>query len=294
VTRSLETLRRELVSGSLRDFTAHREAAAAELSAAGKRAEAAALRRLKKPAPALWAVNRLAVVDPRGIAALIEQLDALRREERSASTADAARAVFARGRSLRAQVQQLEARAAQLLADSGAPVTAPTRSRIHATLLGLVSASRDERRALVAGDLDHELAPPALSDMLAAMPAATTPARPLAPATPARLVATPRPTPVAPLAGATPDHAREPRQSSRAGERRAARAKADAARLEREARRAAAEAERAERRAREHRERAEALARRAGEARRSMEQGHGPRAAKPGSRSPTRGSPEHP
>lgn len=163
-------LRRDLLSGSLASFAARRDAAAAELSAAGHRTDAAALRRLKRPAASLWAVNQLARADRAAVTALLEAAEVLRREQHAASSPNAARAAIAGGRALRARVQDLGDHAARLLADSGSPVTAPTRARIHATLLGVIGASRDERRALLAGALDHELAPPALSDVLAAMP----------------------------------------------------------------------------------------------------------------------------
>ena len=205
------------------EFTAARNAKAAALKAAGRVDDAHAVRRLAKPSPFLWAVNQLARRDRERLAHFI---DVVRRGRRS-QLADP-RTAAEDMRTVRAELQALTSRAADILANAGYRVSASSSARISNTVLG---AATDNDRAddLRHGRLDAELAAPGF-EVLADAP----PARHL------QLVrggksAEPR---RAPAAG----------KAERAAERRHAetrREQAEAKREHAEARRAQAEAERA-------------------------------------------------
>src|SRR5258705_9444994 len=62
-----------------REFVRARDALAARLAEEGKGTEAREIRRLPRPSPVVWALNRTAVAQPRALNALIQAVDRPRR-----------------------------------------------------------------------------------------------------------------------------------------------------------------------------------------------------------------------
>ena len=135
-------------------FTRERNAKAAALEKAGRRAEARALRQLRRPPASLWATNRLAYVEAKRLGAFLDAVDRVRRSQ----LRDPRAAGEAMQRQ-RAELRALADRARELLAEQGYRATAATDRRISNTLLG---AAVDRRRAqdLWRGRLTDELSAP--------------------------------------------------------------------------------------------------------------------------------------
>ena len=235
------------------EFTATRNRLVGELRGAGRAADAKALSRLRKPSPALWAVNRLASTERKDVTAFLEAVDRLRRAQlRDPGTAaDALRAQ-------RAALQALIDRSRALLERSELKPSPAVLRRIGDTLMG-ASVDREHATALRRGQLTTELPPPGFEAFGGAGVGA-----------PLRLVRT-RDAPVAAAAPERRADSRRPAEDDRRRRLEAQRAEREAAeRREREA-----AAERREREAaaeRREREAAERLEREAAERGRSVSQ----------------------
>ena len=136
------------------EFTATRNRIAAELRKAGRPAEAQAVARLRRPSPALWAVNQLARGGRQDLAAFVEAVDRLRRVQLRdpRAAADALRAQ-------RAALEALVARAGDLLRGADLAASPAILRRVSDTLMG-AAADRDHARLLRRGALTEELAAP--------------------------------------------------------------------------------------------------------------------------------------
>ncbi len=121
------------------------------------------MRQLRRPAAALWAVNRLAHVDPRGLADFVATVDRVRR----AQLGDP-RAAADAGRRQRAELDALVERAGALLDEQGVHATPATKRRMSDTLLG-AAVDAAHARELRAGRLTEELAAPGF-EVLAGAP----------------------------------------------------------------------------------------------------------------------------
>lgn len=138
----------ELFSLPLEEFTAARNQLAKELSAAGDKDGAAAVKALKKPSRAAWAVNQAARARPDDVDSLLAAGAGLRAAQDAALRGDASR-LRAAGRAL--------ADAVQALAGHAPPVSAAVRDDITATLR---AAAVDEaggallRRGVLVTDLE--------------------------------------------------------------------------------------------------------------------------------------------
>jgi len=244
----------------LSEFTAARNAMAAELRAAGRKIEAEEVRKAPKPSPSAWAVSCLFAEDR-------EAMRALSREgERSRALADPAQVRAALAEALR-RVEELRGRAAQILTAAGHAASDAHLARVADTLRALAfdPAAGD---AAARGWLAQDLEPPGF-DLLAGLQLAAQPAPPAAKSAGA---------PVRATAGARPAagkerHARQEdaaelarrRAVVVAAEREVEQAASRADFQRRRAERAAAEAETAKRRVEEARQ----LAKEAGGAARS-------------------------
>lgn len=129
------------------EFTRHRNAQAAELRRQGRTEEATAVRRLKKPSLALWAVNSLAREQAGAVRAFAEATDRLKRVQLGGRE-PVAGATDARRRALDVLLRAADA----ILAREGFEAASNTRERISDTLVG-AAADRDTRRALLEGRL---------------------------------------------------------------------------------------------------------------------------------------------
>jgi hypothetical protein len=141
-------------------FTRERDAKAAALARAGRADEARAVKQLRRLPVSLWAVNQLARVEPRGLAAFLEAVERIR--------ATQLRDPDAAGEAVKEQRTQLAAllrRAGQALSDEGHRPTPALERRISDTLLGAAvdRALADELRH---GRLAVEVAAPGFEALM--------------------------------------------------------------------------------------------------------------------------------
>jgi len=150
VTRAID----ELYAVPPKDFSSARNAKAAALKAAGRDAEALAVRRMTKPSPFLWATNQLARRDPDRVARFVEVVRQVRQSQlRDPRTA-------AEGmQTIRAELHGLTARATEALAAAGYRVPASGAARISNTVLA-AAVDADRVDDLRHGRLTAELAAP--------------------------------------------------------------------------------------------------------------------------------------
>jgi hypothetical protein len=147
----------ELYGAPLSAFTQVRDRLAKQLGEAGRQAEAADLRRLRKPSAALWTVNQLARRDPASMGRFIEAVNRLKRAHTKGSAE-----VGEVTANQRAALSELLNRAVGLGASPA------TMQRISNTLLG-AAADRGLQDDLRRGRLDAEQPAPGF-EVLAGAP----------------------------------------------------------------------------------------------------------------------------
>src|SRR4051812_10462226 len=155
-------------------FTAERNALAAELSSDGERDAAAAVKALRKPSAAAWAVNQLVRAEPDLVEALLGAGGELRQAHRQAASGRRAEQLRAAADAERAAVERLMARAPAVLGRlPSAPLSASIRNTLHAA-----SSDDDARDRVGSGTLTTELGPIGLGPATAAPPRAAGAAEP--------------------------------------------------------------------------------------------------------------------
>src|SRR3954468_21688649 len=130
----------ELYGAPLDEFVALRDQRAKELRAAGRREEADAVKRLRKPSVPAWAVNQIRRRDPGALEGLMATGAALRQAKAGARRTAA--------REEREAVEDLVEEAAQALREAGREPSSATVDDIRQTLHA--AAADDEARGLVA------------------------------------------------------------------------------------------------------------------------------------------------
>ena len=155
----------------LERFTKERDELARRLRKEGRRDEAGAVKRLRRPSLAAWTVNRLARERQDEMRALLEAAERLRTAH--AAGPDEFREAAAREREA---VGRLVGEARALLAEAGKPVTDATLDAVARTLHA-GAADQREREALEQGRLERELEASGF-EALAGMAATTRPAPP--------------------------------------------------------------------------------------------------------------------
>ena len=140
----------DLYSLPLDDFTEARDALASELRSAGRKEEAAEVKKLRKPSLAAWAVNQLAREKSEAMEELFELRD---RIENSTSATD----MRAASEDRRKLIAELVDRAGSILTVAGRATGANTMQAITQTLHA--GDTEDERDALLHGRLSRELSP---------------------------------------------------------------------------------------------------------------------------------------
>jgi hypothetical protein len=134
----------ELFAVPLDEFTRTRNVKAAQLKAAGHRAEAEAIQRLGRPAVSLWAANQLARLVPVEVSRFIDLVQPARRKQLTDPRA-AAEAMHAQ----RTELTALTNRAAEAMTKAGYRTSSAALRRISDTVLG---AAVDRR---LSDDLRH-------------------------------------------------------------------------------------------------------------------------------------------
>jgi len=133
----------------LGEFTRRRDELAARLRAAGRRDDAAAVRRLKKPSVPVWTINTLAHDHADAVRAFVEATDRLKRAQ--LDRAALASATQAERRALQVLMRAVDT----ILGRAGVRPAAATLQRISSTLLG-AATDGDARRQLLHGRLTQE------------------------------------------------------------------------------------------------------------------------------------------
>ncbi|MFN8232480.1 MAG: hypothetical protein U0V56_03070 [Actinomycetota bacterium] len=100
-------------------FIARRDAMARELKEAGDHAGAAAVRKLRRPTVAAWALNRLAADDPEGVGELLASGAALSDAQRDVIGGGSPAGLHDASAGRRALVTELAKRAGEILRDDG-------------------------------------------------------------------------------------------------------------------------------------------------------------------------------
>jgi hypothetical protein len=141
----------------LNEFTAARNALAAELKKGGDTESATTVKALKKPPVTAWAINQLVRAHPDDVAGLLEAGERLRQAQDSVmegSDPAALRTAMAERREL---VTDLARRAAKMLEKEGAKANRAHLDRISATLINAVvddEARESLRAGTLTGDVD--------------------------------------------------------------------------------------------------------------------------------------------
>ena len=150
VTRAID----KLYGVPPKDFSSARNATAAALKAAGHVKEALAVRQLGKPSPFLWATNQLGRQDPERVAHFVDVVNRVRR-----SQLHDPRTAAEGMKTIRAELQVLTNRAAEVLTKAGYRISPSTSARISNTVLAAaVDAGQVDN--LRHGRLTAELAAP--------------------------------------------------------------------------------------------------------------------------------------
>lgn len=149
-----------LSQASPREFVAVRSEVAAELKAAGHVAEAARIRKLRRPAPSVWATNALARDQPNAIAALLTLGKRVRADEAAMLAGGDGRGFIDEARALRKQAAQLSRRAEAIAKEAGVALNAAAGRRIAQTLQAAAAGDDATRAALAAGQLTADLTAP--------------------------------------------------------------------------------------------------------------------------------------
>ena len=167
-----------LYARPLAEFTAARDALAAQLKKNGARDDASRMKALAKPAVSSWAVNQLHHHAGAKLQALFDAASGLREAQRLGS-ADDFRAAQARRREA---MQTLVAEAEERLREAGHAVTPATLQRLERTLDALAASGWPEDTS--PGRLTEDLDPPGF-DAFAGLPPLGPPVPPKAPTAPA-------------------------------------------------------------------------------------------------------------
>jgi len=137
----------ELYGAPLDEFVSRRDALARSLRREGEREEADAVKALRKPSVAAWAVNVLAREERDAVEELLAAGERLRAAHAKLLDGGDPRAVQEAAGAERAAVERLVAAARGVLADAGRPATDASLDRVRDTLHA--AASDDAVRELV-------------------------------------------------------------------------------------------------------------------------------------------------
>ncbi len=119
----------QLCAAPLKDFVKARDTLPAKLRGSGRPADAAAVSKLRKPTPAVWAINRVSHADPAAVTRFIDTVDRLKRAH-FGEPGPLAQATEAH----RAALDRLLERAKAALPDASVQASATIAGRISATL----------------------------------------------------------------------------------------------------------------------------------------------------------------
>jgi hypothetical protein len=167
----VDQLLAEILARPLDEVVAARDEAVRGLKRDKRGEEAAAVARLRRPSPPLWAANRLRDADPEGLRGLLDAGDAVRAAQAAllGGETGAAQRLAEAGDRLSAAVRGLTQSAMQVLLDEGHGTGADAERRLQSMLRAAATGDDPTREALVAGRLLTE-PQPAGFDLLAGVP----------------------------------------------------------------------------------------------------------------------------
>jgi hypothetical protein len=207
------------------DFVRARNSVAARLRKAGRSEEAGEVQRLRKPSPALWAVNRLAGEAPGELTDLVKAVERLQGAQLKAGPGLAEATTRQR-----TALEQLVTRARGLLTGAGLAATPAVLGKVSATIVGAV-VDPQARADLQRGRLTEERSAPGF-DAFGLRPVLREPRRDRAAPRDGEAV---RPAPAAGPAGPDRRARADARRARAAADREARAAGRRAAQLERQA-----------------------------------------------------------
>lgn len=140
------------------DFVKARDEAAKRLRAAGNAEGAAAVRRVRRPTVAAWAIDQLARREPDAVRELVALGERLRSAQRRAISGVGAHELRELGAQRRRLVEQLAQEADDVLREAGRPVSASVHQAITSTLEA-ATVSPEDAVALEQGRLERDLTP---------------------------------------------------------------------------------------------------------------------------------------
>jgi hypothetical protein len=146
-----------LYAAPLAEFTEARNALAKSLDAAGRKNDAARVKALKKPSASAWAVNSLALSEPKLLAALVASGERLR-----AKPSDVREAMRERREAVTSAAKAVE----RALTGAGHAANADTQRRIFTTLEAIATWGRSPL-APVAGRLTEDVPAPGFDEIAA-------------------------------------------------------------------------------------------------------------------------------
>src|SRR6476660_9416202 len=161
-------------------WTAARNALAARLKGEGRKADAEAVKALKKPSLSAWAVNQLFRREPEGMAAVFAAGKEARAAQGQAASGRGAEAFRAAQKEARKQIEALRRRAVALLAEGEAGASPAIAERIGRDLEALAFSPAAAAQG-ARGYLDTDLDPPGfevLTGLTLAAPSRPTRAKP--------------------------------------------------------------------------------------------------------------------
>jgi hypothetical protein len=142
----------ELYAAPLEGFIKARDALAKSIAESGDADGAKAVRSLRKPSLAAWAINQLARRRAKLIADLLEATDELEAAQRSGND------IRSPGRRRNEAITQAVAAAAEILVEGGHAAAATTLEKVRQSLYS-APLNGDDRAALAAGTLSRETEP---------------------------------------------------------------------------------------------------------------------------------------
>lgn len=138
------------------EFTGARDALARRLRAEGDKAGAERVRALRRPSPALWAVNGLARTEPGAIAALLQAAEGLRSAQGRLLAGEPGAEMQRSVQAHRDAVAELAEAGRRMLEEAGRPATPAMMERIRRTLHS-ASLLEEARPLLAEGRLTGEV-----------------------------------------------------------------------------------------------------------------------------------------
>ena len=144
-------------------FVGERDALAARLQESGRRAEAAEVKRRRKPNATVWTINQLARRDPQRVRRLGDAVERLKTAQRARR--EVAEAVSEQ----RAALHDAVARATEILEQAGLSRSPDALERISRTLVG-AAVDRQARADLLHGRVTREHEPPGFDVLTGAAP----------------------------------------------------------------------------------------------------------------------------